>query len=206
MIKSKALKSSGRFRWPKDKEPETRLQKIVSKVLDLYRSYLYYPIHGFIFRYHERIGRSLAYAKFGWLNYDFDSACLFDLMAFKLERIHECLKNGHAIQEKESMDALKESIVILNRLSDERYEDKYHKVHDKKWGRIRSKFIPTYNAENKHTGSIWNTSRRKAKTPAQKKKERREFRICWENGEKDREKDVERLNEIFKKYQRSWWD
>src|SRR5208282_968600 len=65
-----------------------------------------YPVESFYRRTKERIGRSYSYARFGWLNYDFDMACAWDLLEFKLKRLRVALKNGHAIQEPEDMRAL----------------------------------------------------------------------------------------------------
>ena len=89
----------------------------------------------------ERTLRSLAFAKHGWLSFDFDSAYIFNLMAFKLKRIYKCLENDQAIQTKEDMAYLKEAINICERLFDHNYDDKYHKAHDKKWGQLKTKIL-----------------------------------------------------------------
>lgn len=200
---SKPLKNLGRFRGD---ESATKLGKLFISIVDFLKMNIYYPLHNFYSRYKERIGRSLAFAKIAWLNYDFESAYIYNLMAFKMRRIYRTLKKGFAIQHPEDMKALKEAIDICDRLFEGNYDDKYHKVHDKKWGKIRTKDVPVYDDEGKLKYHQWKTSRKNVKTKKQLEVERKEFLDCWKYGEKDRVKDLNRLNQIFKKYQPSWWD
>lgn len=204
MLRSKALKRN--YFGKKREEPKTKLQKTLRFISDAFKTYIYWPVEHNYRVYSERISRSFAFARIGWLNYDFDSGFLYDLMSFKLKRIQKVLLDGHAIQENNDMDALKEAIKICDRLRECNYEDKYLRQHDKKWGGIRSKHIPNYDENGKHTTTTWQTSRAKAKTPKQKTKERNEFRVCWESGEADRLADLTRLFEIFKNHERTWWD
>ena len=204
MLRSKALKSGNR--WEREKEPTTRLGKAWKAVKDKYKEYVYWPVTSYYHRYTERIGRSYAFATFGWLNYDFDSGLMWPLLEFKFKRIKKALIEGVAIQEDEHMAALDEAIKICGRLANEEYDYKYHRAHDKKWGKMRSKFIPNYDADGVHRTSTWETSRGKAKTAAQKRKERKEFLKCFDLGEADRAADLERFFEIIRKYQRTWWD
>ena len=126
-------------------------------------------------------------------------------MSFKLKRVYKCLQNGHAIQEKEDMNALKETIKVCERLFSEDYDDKYHKAHDKKYGRIQHlPGKPVFNKDGKKTGSTWETFRKNVNSK-NKAQERKAFMKCWENGEKDRIADLDRLNELLKKYQTKWW-
>lgn len=169
------------------------------------RHYFWYPIVDAYHRYNERIRRSYSFAKHAWLHYDFESAYLYDIMAFKLKRIKRTLENGCAIQEKKDMAALDEAIKICTRLFKGDYEWKYHRKHDKKWGSIRTKTIPNYDDQGKITTYQWKTSRSKV-NPKNEKQERKEFLNCWVMGNKDREKDIDRLAEIFKKHEPAWWD
>lgn len=178
----------------------------IKKVDYAWKMYLWYPVSGFFRRYHERTTRSLAFAKRGWMHYDFESAYLYDIMAFKLKRIHATLLDGHAYQYPKDMKALKEAIRICERLFKGGYEWKYHRKHDKKWGKIRTKDIPNYDENGKIKSYTWKTSRRGVKNKRQEKQERKEFLKCWGDGERDRIKDLDRLNEILKKHEPSWWD
>lgn len=207
MRNSKALKGFPYKKLRNRKEEENPVKEFFSKIFTSIQ-YFYWDVESFFHRYKERIGRSFDYARFGWLNYDFDSAYMFHLMEFKLKRILDCLLHGHAVQDKVNIDALKEAIKIVERLgSSHEYDDKYHEAHSKKWGRIKSKHIPIeFDKKGKPTLYRWETSRKNVKTPKQKEQERKEFMECVYAGERDRLADHDRLNEIFKKHERGWWD
>lgn len=190
-----------------EKKEPTIIGKIGQKIAYAFQMYLYYPVDDFFSLIYERTSRSLAFAKHGWMHYDFESAYIYDLMAFKMKRIYACLENGHAVQHKEDMKALKEAIKICERLFEGNYDYKYHRAHDKKWGRSR---MSTGERKEDKDGNVTYTSifkeRSKVKNAAMKKKERKEFMKTWEDGEKDRQADLDRLNEILKKHEPSWWD
>jgi hypothetical protein len=140
------------------------------------------------------------------MHFDFDHAYIWDLMAFKLRRILDVLVDGHLHQDPESIKALKEAIKICDRLHEQNYEDKYHTAHDRKWGRLKHKDIPNYDANGKIVSYTWDMSRPKAKTKGQKEKERKDFLEILENGERDRRADLDRLNVILKEHEQKWWD
>lgn len=182
---------------------QTRFQRFVS----FSGFYFLYDIHTFFSKYYERITRSIAFAKIGWLNYDFESQFLYDLISFKLKRIQFTLKNySHSVEDKESMLALEEAIEISDRLFAENYERKYLDEHNEKWGSIRlTKSIVTYSDGN--GSSTTNTSNRaKVITQKDKDKESKDFNKCYDKGIADRSKDIYRFAEILEKYQMSWWD
>lgn len=173
-------------------------------VINFLKFKIYYPIIDTYDMYYERINRSISYARFGWKHYDFDSTYVYDLMEFKLKRIYNCLKNGDSFQKKEDMDALEEAIKICKRLHDDKYVNKYIKVHNKKWGNIKQKTIST--VLNGKPVTRVEFYRPKAKTNNQKKLEYKEITEYYEKAEKDRLLDHDRLCEIFKNYSYRWWD
>jgi hypothetical protein len=157
-----------------------------------------YDIESFYQTYKERIERSIAFARIGWLNYDFESQYLYDLMAFKLKRVLYTIETyGHHVEDSDNMDALRESIEICNRLFVNQYEDQYLDKHDEKWGPLTySKFSPNE--------SIF--KRANAITKEQKELELIEFMECDQKGQEDRSKDIYRLAQLLDKHQASWWD
>lgn len=171
---------------------------------------LYYPVIDSFHRYKERIGRSLAYARFGWLNYDFDMACAWDLFEFKLRRLNKCLETGHAIQEQEDMNALQELIEIVKRQGDGTYEEYFLDEHDKKWGEIETRIEPaSYDKKGEVLTYSWHSWRKNSPEngPVKlKKQERKEYRACYTEGEKLRVKDIKRMGEILIKFGLVWWD
>ena len=206
MFNTKAIKGFPYGKRKKERKNPNKLMKIIFIVLDFIK-YRYWDVESFFSRYVERIKRSTAFAKMGWLNYDFDSAFLYVVMEFKLRRIEQSLKNGMGVQEKENMDPLKELIKIVGRLGNGNYDSKYHDIHNKKWGNIKTKHIPRDVDKNgKVTTWTWETSRKNVKTQEQEKQERKEFLMCFELGERDRLADLDRMNEILKKHAPTWWD
>lgn len=198
------MRGSKALKWgrPRRTKEATGFQKIKNEVVFFLKIHLYYSVTGFFRRYYERASRSLAYARFGWLHYDFDSAFIYDLMAFKMRRLLDCLIHGHAIQEKENMDALREAIKICDRLHEGEYDAKYYKLHEKKWGKLKTWFTPIEGS----TSSRWNSTRKNIKTKSDERREIKDHRRIWVLEEQDRNADVDRLAEILKKYERSWWD
>lgn len=207
MINSKAIKGlPRRLALNYEEKDLTFFGRIGQKIAYAFKMYLYYPVDSFVSRTTERISRSWAFAKHGYMHYDFESAYLYDLMAFKMKRILECLKNGHAIQQDEDLQALREAIKICERLFKGDYDSKYYKAHYKKWGNPRYKTTPIYDENGKIKHYRWESSRPKAKTKSQQKKEIADRRQIWVNEEVDRKADIDRLAEILKKHEPSWWD
>ena len=184
-----------------DPKPKTYAGELYQTGKKFLLSIFVYPIQDKYSMYRERIRRSYAFARRGWLNYDFESAYLYDLMAFKLRRIHAALLAGHAVQEKEDMKALREAIKICERLFDGRYADKYYKEIDKKFGKIKTKDIP-----NEDGTTSWEITRTKVKTKLQHQKEREAIKKLYVDAENDRKADIDRLAEILKNHEPAWWD
>lgn len=205
MFNSKELKPK-KFRWMYEDEDKNLFQNLIYR----FKEFFVWPIMDNYRRTKERMGRSYAYARFGWLNYDFDMACAWYLFEFKLKRLRKCLNNGHSVQEPEDMKALSELIKIVKRLgNDSIYERKYLREHDKKWGKIESRTEPWINAKGKEMGSTWISWRTNCPESASeelKKEEMNEFRCCFEDAEKDRIRDLDRMKDILVKHGQRWWD
>lgn len=205
MIISKAIKGTT----PEEIEAEEnarRTPKFLRPVVDWILEHTYYPVESVFCRYYERISRSLAFARHGWMHYDFESAYLYDIMAFKLKRIYSVLETGHAIQEDEDMAALKEAIEICERLYKGNYEDKHYDAHSEKWGELVHESNPVFDEDGKIKWHTCELSRPKATTEAEKAEELADLRKVWEKTEIDRKADIDRLAEILKKHEPAWWD
>ena len=204
---SKSLKPK-KYRWLYEYDEEKGLINI-DNISYLFKEYVWWPVSSFYRRIKERMKRSYDYARFGWLNYDFDMSCAWDLLEFKLKRLHSCLESGCAVQEPEDMAALKELIKIVRRLGRDCYDDKYLRQHDRKWGRIESRTTPNYNDKGNIVTYTWHSWRKNCPENAPeevKKQERNEFRTCYEKGEEDRIKDIKRMGEILVKHGQKFWD
>lgn len=205
MLKSKAIKGS----FPYGYKPEMGW-------IFWIKEHTIWKIESLWNRYTERIARSYAFAKIGWLNYDFDAHTVWELLEFKLKRIHPVLVNGHAVQKDEDMNALLEAIEICKRLKDEDYDDKYYAIHDAKWGELETNLdrrdsnsdedVASRDEDGKPLSFFWRSWRKNANTEELKEQEREETRAIYENSHKDYIADLDRLNEIFKKHFKTWWD
>jgi len=203
-LNSKTLKPK-KFRWQWEDETKSFWGNVWYQI----QKYLYWPVTDNYRIYSERLKRSWAYARFGWLNYDFDMSCAYGLFEFKLKRLHKSLGKGCSIQEPQDMDALKELIKVVRRLRIGNHDRKYHRRHNNKWGRLLTRSTPNHDENGKVKTYTWHAWREKCPENAPKKlqnKEMKEFRACYEMGEKDRVKDLERMAELLVKHANSWWD
>lgn len=145
-----------------------RFNQVYKNTKEFFLSELYYRVTDFFDCLIERISRSYAYAKFGYMHYDFDALFLYSLMSFKLKRIHKCLKNDIAIQRDGDMKALEEAISVCDRLFMDNYEDKYLDI-------------------------LLNTKNIKKRL------------VIYNKIDNERNSDIDRLAEIFKKHLLTWW-
>jgi hypothetical protein len=204
MFNSKALKPK-KFRWQYEEEEKNLMQNLVFYS----KKFFIWPITDNYRRTKERVLRSYDYARFGWLNFDFDFAYVYHLLEFKLKRVQKCLKNGVSVQEPEDTAALKELIKIVERLGKGEYDERYRIEHDKIWGKLETKTTPNYDDKGKVTGYAWNSWRKNCPEGAPKKikdKERKEFMACYELAENDRIRDIKRLSEILIHSSPKFWD
>jgi len=187
-------------------EAARKTPKFLRPLVDWIEDKITWPVEHFLSYNYERISRSLAWARKGWKHYDWESAYLYDVMAWKMRRIHTALLDGNAIHEEENLQALQEAIAICERLFESDYDAPYRKIHNEKWGELESHFTPAYFPNGKRSGSYWNTSRKNAVTEEQQAEQVADLRKIYEYEERDRKLDIDRLAEILKKHEPTWWD
>lgn len=162
----------------------------------------YYSILGFF----ERLKRSLAYAKLGYNNYDFDALTIENYLLFKLKRIQNALLNGHVDLTVENgpknMKALKLAIKLLERLTGSYEFHRFMDLHDAKWGKLQSWHEPCEDDR----GFYWRTKRPKANTPELIEQERKEFLAACLADSREEDKYRKLLYNILAKYIVCWWD
>ena len=166
------------------------LKEKLEDIVDFFK----YDISGFFRRTYERISRSIAFAKFGYLNHDFDHSYLFQLMSFKMKRIKICLENGLAEQQEEDLKALDEAISICDRLANGNYDDKYYSVLDIKWGESEFSFDDGFKC-----------TRKNRVTKEDHIQYNKEIREAMDKAEEDTQADFDRLAIILKNHSRAWW-
>jgi len=216
MLNSKALKER-KPRWlamdcgcPMGVDTDCNLfQKGLHHVLQFIMFKVVYPIESFFDVKIDRTRRAWDYARFGWKNYDFDFACAYDLLNFKLKRIRKALENGHAVQEDEDMKALSDLIKITWRLQRGRYEDKYYRQHERRWGKLETKTIPEkFDKNGEPTLFKWESWRSGTlnATEEVKNQEMEERQEMYKKADQDYLNDVDKLAHILKAHARKWWD
>lgn len=133
----------------------------------------------------ERISRSYAYAKFGWLNYDFDYAFAEELLLFKLKRMqYTFIKYGHhcptCVNYKPKFKSLALTIKLLDRyLNDYDYYRKNINNYEKK-----------------------NGYRLVGLSPQQHK----DFIEAYNKDQARKQRDINLVYKIIAKHKNRWWD
>lgn len=156
-----------------------------------------------IYRFFRAVRRSIAYARFGWNNHDYDHSYFLDALRFKLQRMYAYLvKETNTKQEKPVLQSLRLAVRLAEKLTN----DDYHYFldqHDKKWGPAEMETTP---AEDGFKGSLVTFKRPKATSKKKIAQERKEFRQAVESDEQIRARDARWLFSIMEKYYQHWWD
>lgn len=157
---------------------------------------LFWPI----VRIYRKVARSLAFAKLGWNNYDWDHAYLLTLMVFKMKRMQKaCFEEGHHIPEKLPQQSLRLCIKLGEKLLKDDYFY-FTGLHNEKWGELE--FIEkTDESGRKYTGMG------RSGVPKEKEEqERLEFMEAYKKDDSVKARDTRWFFGIMAKYQESWWD
>jgi hypothetical protein len=151
----------------------------------------------------RNLKRSLAYAKLGWTNWDFDALTIEHYILFKLKRVRTCLLNGYCDLTLEDgpkkMQALDLTIKLLEGLKDEGYS-KFYDLHEKKWGTLKVTTVP----DGKYFRMVF--SRDNANTPELRDQERKESLEASSMDFRIEERNRRLVYSIIAKYIRTWWD
>jgi hypothetical protein len=153
-----------------------------------------------IVRIYRQIGRSLAWARFAWNNYDWDNAYLYDVMIFKMKRMEYALLNGVAEPYREKMKSLKLAIKLAEKLRNEDYHH-FTGLHGEKWGELE--FVKKVDEK---TGREYTGMERSGITPETKEQERSEFMEACRLDDSIKIRDTRWFYGILAKYQDYWWD
>jgi hypothetical protein len=202
MRDSKALKPGNQFEDREDdKKTPTWLLNLRLWWWDFAPVRWYYDVGTFI----RRLKRAYKWTKNCiWTNWDFDAQTIFPLLEYKLKRIEFCLKNGHAVQEERDLKALRISIKLAKRVSDDYHEGKLYEWHERKWGG-HTPWRESW--EDQGDGSSRYVGRRvKVKTEQDREAEVADLRALWAKNDAWRSRDEKLLFSIIQKYYRVWWD
>lgn len=181
------------------------------KYLELAYAYLYDFTIGNIRQYYRKICRSLAFARIGWDNFDFDYRPLVELELFKLKRMLHLFENsGYHSEEcpnyKPKMKSIRLAIKLGERWLNHDY-CKFHDLHEKKWGKLQTNLDNPLPEDYTPEGNLrWRSWRNGAKTEEEKRQEHLEFFEAVRKDDRLEERDIKNFYKILAKYSRYYWD
>jgi hypothetical protein len=158
-------------------------------------------------KFFRSLARSIAYARFGWGNHDWDHGFFISMLHFKLQRMHKCLSTDtHTKQDKPTIQSLRLAVRLAKKLDDYEYHY-FMDQHDKKWGPAEMELTPAPPVEGLPSGgSVCEFKRPKATSARKKAQERREFKKAVLQDEEMRARDARWLFAIIETYYQHWWN
>lgn len=153
-----------------------------------------------VVRIYRKVARSLAFAKIGWGNYDWDHGYLLELMVFKMKRMQKaCFEEGHHYPDKHSEQSLRLCIKLGEKLLKEDYFY-FSGLHNEKWGEIE--FITKTDKE----GRSYTGMGRLGIAEKDEEQERKESIEAYRKDDALKTRDARWFYGIMQKYQEAWWD
>jgi len=149
-------------------------------------------------RFWKNLCRSVAYARFGWSNHDWDHTYFYAFLRFKLERMQKAFENDWTVS-KERTKSVRVAAKLAKRLETD-YYCRASNAHDKKWGELEMDLGPPN--EHKMRQAIFS---RKNVTKRTEKRERLEFMAATYADQHAMERDIRWLTGIINKYVQHWW-
>jgi len=145
------------------------------------------------------ISNIIKWAPVIWRDRDWDHAFFLGILKFKLERMERFFRSENAVSRNSVRDAdeMKKCLMVLRRITENRYDDIAFGRHDRKWGELEMGFLD---------GGRIKFSRKNIKTPEDKIKEHKEFEKCMDREKYLRDQDMKYLFSMLAKRLQSWWD
>ena len=138
-----------------------------------------------------------------WKDRDFDYNFYLTLMQYKLKRMREhIVEHDIVLATPRIARQIKFCEDTIARLQTDEYIEAEDKAHEEKWGEQIWDSLPTEN-ERSRTLDIY---RVKAREQGLEDQERDEQRVLYKLAKTRREKDLDRLFRVQRKYLEGWWD
>jgi hypothetical protein len=155
-------------------------------------------------KFFRKLSRAFSYFKIGFNSVDYDYSDLYKLIKFKLDRyldffINRGWHDTECPMYRIKIKSLKLSIKLLNKIINFDY-DRYSSKHDEKWGKSEIDTIPY--------GEFFQLkfSRKNAISQEDQDQERIENNIAYDKDDQERQRDLDKLFNIIRKYHICWWD
>lgn len=156
-----------------------------------------------ITRFFRRLKVAFEYARFSWTQYDWDEGYLYDIMAWKMRRMHDHLSNkAVSVQQPQDLAALVQAATVCERLKENAYDMVHWDAHDVKWGKSEITFEDIPNTDT----CKMLFSKRANVTPENEEQQRAEYLECATKADEDRKADIDQLARLLKDYAPTWWD
>jgi len=139
-----------------------------------------------------------------WKDRDWDYNFLYEILYFKLINMERYLReHGHSTNAEKDAGRIKTCTNLLKRLMDDEYHDTVFKKHDKKWGE------PEFNwgeLNDKPGYSELKIKKPNVITKEDEEIESNEYNHLMQVENNLRQRDIDYLFSIIKKYHQGWWD
>lgn len=144
----------------------------------------------------EWVAKVVVYAKFLWGDYDNDYFFIFRTLKFKLERTRKHVEERKLYEGHEKVcKQIRLCELLIQRTLDSNYVDEMFDKHLEKWGPI------TFKEKRDDLVSMGHAN---VKTPADKEKERKEFKAIMRHEDYMYDQDIELFFATFKRRYRRW--
>jgi hypothetical protein len=137
-----------------------------------------------------------------WKDRQWDSYFLFKLLHKKLALMEPVLRNGHCVDGSKRADEIKICRLLAKRIADDNYHDNVFLHHERKWGELDMRFVPT---EDKNYSRV-EIERENAKTDKEKEQERKESNYLYKRVEQMKKQDLDYMFKLMSRKSLGWWD
>lgn len=150
------------------------------------------------------IRRIWSFSKFAWNDWDWDSRPgIYKVLKLKLQTMPYQLENGMSLYGEKYARHIRKVCLVLDRLIADEYEDEEFDKVDEKWGPLKLDFVE---CEDYSDAFDLLSSRPKAITDEDKKEEKVDFFAAAVEATRRRDRDLDFVFSIIRKYHLCWWD
>lgn len=150
------------------------------------------------------VGNLIQWFPLIWNDRDWDYIYWIEMNIKKLKRMENLIRNkGIHLYNVRDADNIHLAILALKRIHEDNYHDNAFKIHNKKYGKLRTEMVPC----NDGTGcSKMIFHRDKAITKKDQECERKASRRLIKHSQYMQKQDLEYATKIINKYLFTWWD
>lgn len=165
-----------------------------------------------LIRAKDNTARSFRWAVRMWSNKEWDYSYLLEVNKYKLEDMLKTyrmylVQYGANEDTQRICSEIEEAIRLVTVILEDRWEFGMWKEHDKKWGKLKMRFVkPAYDKEGKYIGRELKLSRPKANTPAKVKQEAKENKALRARIQEEHERKRREFCMYLSDHMCTWWD